>query len=384
MIEDLRRFPARAVGAAIALWSRAVSRASERRRWSTETSSMEPHVYYGYKRIPMKDEKVSGGLVKLQDLGQAFPNNLRNANLLYLVSSALPVNYDVTVKYAKKHASAIVLNQNGVGIPAYHGANTESINEPRRRLLQGSDWVIYQSRFCKASSDRFLAPREDRYSILYNPVDTDFFKPAGEACDIDQPVLLIGGSHHHAFRVHSAIRTLAAVHAKGMNATLEIAGRLAWQTNESQCRSELERWVDELDVRTAVRILGPYTQQDAPRIMNKADILLHTKYMDPCPRLVVEAMSCGLPVVYSDTGGVPELVGDRAGIGISPSDDWENIVEIDPDLAAEAVGKIVDNYSVYSSEARKRAVEKFDAADWLKEHEKLFRDLLARHEASGV
>ena len=32
------------------------------------------------------------------------------------------------------------------------------------------------------------------------------------------------------------------------------------------------------------------------------------KYKDPCPSYLVEAMSCGLPILYSNSGGLPEIV----------------------------------------------------------------------------
>ena len=38
------------------------------------------------------------------------------------------------------------------------------------------------------------------------------------------------------------------------------------------------------------------------------------KYKDPCPNSVIEAMSCGLPILYSNSGGLPELVNNRCGV----------------------------------------------------------------------
>lgn len=41
---------------------------------------------------------------------------------------------------------------------------------------------------------------------------------------------------------------------------------------------------------------------------NAADVLLFTSLAENCPLVVLEAMSCGLPVVSFEVGGVPELV----------------------------------------------------------------------------
>ena len=41
------------------------------------------------------------------------------------------------------------------------------------------------------------------------------------------------------------------------------------------------------------------------------------------PTVVLEALASGLPVVYSASGGTPELVGDDAGVGVPAPLDWE-------------------------------------------------------------
>ncbi len=120
---------------------------------------------------------------------------------------------------------------------------------------------------------------------------------------------------------------------------------------------------------------GPYSQKDAPALMNSCSILLHTKYNDPCPRLVVEAMACGLPVVYSATGGVTELVGDQAGIGVPGPLDWDQDHPPSPEALAECVLMVIDKCEDFSQAARKRAVDHFHVDTWIERHRTVFSNL---------
>ena len=87
--------------------------------------------------------------------------------------------------------------------------------------------------------------------------------------------------------------------------------------------SSAETLLAELELRAHVEFLGRYAQREAPGILRRAHALLHTKVKDPCPSLVIEAMACGLPVVYPASGGTPELVGSEAGIGVSHPESWD-------------------------------------------------------------
>ena len=74
-----------------------------------------------------------------------------------------------------------------------------------------------------------------------------------------------------------------------------------------------------------------------------ADLLLHTQYNDACPGLVLEAMACGLPVVYSASGGTPELVGPEAGLGVAAEQSWEKTYPPDPNKMAGAVLTVLED-----------------------------------------
>ena len=351
----------------------------ERRRWHQalrRVATPSIRIYYGYDHIPGTDEFLAGGLVKCQDLQRAFPNVIDRPNLLYLVTSALPPFAVKMACEAKRAGAKIVVNQNGVGYPAWCPHDWQRVNKPMRQLLKIADYVIYQSHFCKESADRFLAPCSCPNDILHNPVDTSLFIPRTER-DPDKPLtLIIAGSYGAFYRIRKAVETLAILRQDIQNARLIIAGRYEWDSSRQDARNKVLSLCRELKVAEAVDIRGTYTQSEAIPLFHEADILIHTKYNDPCPRLVAEAMACGLPVVYSASGGVPELVGSSAGVGVPAPRDWERDHPPGFKDLAEAIRKVCRHYTEYSLEARQRAVEMFDVKPWLQKHKEIFTELV--------
>ena len=180
--------------------------------------------------------------------------------------------------------------------------------------------------------------------------------------------LLLGGSQYQRYRVETALRTLALL----PDARLLVTGALSFDPDAERVTLAL---ADELGVRDRVELVGPYAQKDAPALMQRAHLLLHTKYNDPCPGIVVEAMACGLPVVYSASGGVPELVGDDAGVGVPAPRDFERDHPPAPEELAEAVHDVVARLDALSGAARERAVDRFDIRPWVERHREVFAEL---------
>jgi len=330
-------------------------------------------VSYGYDRMPGPDEVVYGGGVKFQVMNERLPNRPRAFNVLYLGSTNLPLEASFLVRLARRRGAAFVWNQNGVAYPGWHGPGWELVNEPRARLLHAADHVFFQSAFCKLGADRFYGERVGPWEVLYNPVDlTRFSPPASKPA---RPLtLLLAGSQYQRYRVVVALETFAALRHAGDDVRLLVTGALSFGDDAAE---DTRRLVQRLQLEDVVEFTGPYTQDEAPAVYARGDILLHTKYNDPCPTVVLEAMASGLPIAFSASGGTPELVGETAGVGVPAPLDWERDHPPEASELAAAVRTIAARLDDYAAAARERA-HAFDVNQWVARHREVFEQLVRR------
>jgi glycosyltransferase involved in cell wall biosynthesis len=339
-------------------WLRAKARAALIAR--SRPARGEVAVSYGHRRVPAPGEPVEGGMVKFQRLQQAFPHRPRDFNLLYLGSSSLPTDEQQVIALAQRRDAPVVVNQNGIAYPAWAAADTERLNARLRDVLRAATHVVYQGAFCKEAADEWLGEPAGSWEILLNAVDTEEFTPAVAPPD-GAPVLLLAGDQSQAYRLETALETLALL----PEARLLVAGSVVGG----------HELIEELGVADRVELVGRYAQRDAPGLYRKAHVLLHPKVRDPCPNVVLEALACGVPVVHSASGGVPELVGD-AGIGVPSETTWERDVPPSSAELADAVRAVLASLGDYRTRARARAVERFDLSPWIERHRALFSELV--------
>ena len=327
---------------------------------------------FGVPSMPNDSDVVFGGAVKFSLLDRELPNAPLDFNVLYLGSSSMPVEAATLVRLARRRGAAFVWNQNGVAYRGWYGDGWQQVNRPRARLLRSADHVVYQSAFCKLGADRFYGEPRGTWEVLHNPVDTTAFTP-GVGRPLRPLTLLLGGNQYQRYRVERALQTLVLVRREIPDARLVVAGALSFADDG---REQTLRMIGDLGVEEAVDLAGTYTQAQAPDVVRRADLLLHTKVNDPCPTIVLEAMACGLPVVYSASGGTPELVGPHAGIGVDAPLDWERDHPPDPERLAEAVAAVTADLDAMRASARERALA-FDVRPWVERHREIFERLTA-------
>lgn len=118
----------------------------------------------------------------------------------------------------------------------------------------------------------------------------------------------------------------------GRKAELVIAGED--DAGGTGYRRVLEARVDALSLRDHVRLLGAVDAGEVKRQLLAAHLFILASWEEALGVALMEAMSCGVPVIGTDTGGVSELVTDgRDGVLVSPRD---------PRALAEAITRLAD------------------------------------------
>ncbi len=324
-----------------------------------------PEVFYGGAR----SGNLGGPLVKVKRLQEFFPQDRWRYNLVYALSNA-PYLPAIALGWLANRKVPVVLNQNGVFYPGWYAGNWQAQNRLMSSAYHSADYVFWQSEFCRRCADRFLGVRDGPGEILFNAIDVDRFSPAVQRPPRPFTFLVTGKiGRHLGYRLESTIGGLAAARRSGLDARLVIAG---WVED----RFATEAMVERHGVTGCVVFSGAYRQEEAPEVYRSADAYVMTKYLDPCPNTVLEAMACGLPVLYSASGGVPELVGLHAGVGLPVVEDWEHIHVPSSEAIGDGMVAVANGAKVHSAAARERAVACFDIQNWIKRHREVFELLL--------
>jgi glycosyltransferase involved in cell wall biosynthesis len=338
------------------------------RRAARQLMFVAPKVHYG----PLGDG-IGGPSAKVHRLSRYFPNHQYGYNLIYTINGTVPAE---VCRRAKSYGVKVVYNGDGVLYGAYHPEEKwRLMNERMRRVYQQADFIFFQSEFAKYSAECFLGAPSAPHEILYNAVDTSFFRSPERRASAPGITLLTTGWHRLYYRLEVVVKMAALLKEDFPDLRLVIAGPLGQGDGIWDVERPIHRLVEQLGLSDQVIFLSAYTYHEAPEIYQMADIFVHAQWNDTCPSVVLEAMASGLPVVYSDSGGTPELVAD-AGIGVSSKMSWEEIQIPSYEEFAEAVIRVLDRRPELSKRARERAVRYFDIQHWIMRHRQVFESLL--------
>lgn len=73
----------------------------------------------------------------------------------------------------------------------------------------------------------------------------------------------------------------------------------------------LESLIEKSPVKDHIKLLGPKPNNEVQDYYKAADIFVNPSYTEGFPRVVIEAMACGLPVVATNAGGTIDIFGEQ-------------------------------------------------------------------------
>ena len=192
------------------------------------------------------------------------------------------------------------------------------------------DYSLKYAEFCVARNEEAVAVlRRKGYHgparVVGNAVDCDLFVPMGAKARRAKRAALAWGDSS-AFLVGYVGRLVPEKGlADAMNALAKLpeTAKLVF-VGDGPMRQELEALAASLNLTERVIFAGPKPLTELPEIMNVLDVLIlpsHTtaRWKEQFGRVLIEAGACGVAVVGSDSGAIPEVVSE-AGLVFPEAD----------------------------------------------------------------
>lgn len=86
-------------------------------------------------------------------------------------------------------------------------------------------------------------------------------------------------------------------------------------------RQKIAARAKALNVAGRYRYHGVYTHPEECRaFMERLDVFVMPSFSEGTPNSIVEAMACAKPIIASEVGGIPDMIGNDAGILVKPGD----------------------------------------------------------------
>ena len=289
--------------------------------------------------IPFKQYQWLGGPATfmqnlrgyLDQRGFSYSESWKDAKVIFF-----PNAFDLEkVKRIKEQGGYVIQRLDGIYYPSKHGdAYREQNRDVETIYRHYADTVVFQSEYSREQCFAMFGAR-DNYQIIINGVDTSMFSPAPARTPQQVFKFITTGRFRNLDMLAPVIQALDML-AETIPFELTVIGPVV--------NPELEPYLQ----RPYLRHLPTLALPDIAEELRQSDVFLYSHLNPPCPNSVVEAISCGLPVVGFHSGAMAELCFFAPELLAEVSDEiFQRYDDFHADKLAEKIALIVEQYAVY-------------------------------------
>jgi glycosyltransferase involved in cell wall biosynthesis len=276
----------------------------------------------GVERAPAR----SGHLGKVLFEQRGFPDACRRvgATLAHVPYFGPPLRTPVPLIVTVHDLTTLLM-------PDYNrGAPVRLYNALVSAAARGADHVLTDSFSSKLDILDHLGLPEERVTAVYLGVGPAYTpRPAGGDNSLMEMAvrqkyglpefyaLYLGGYETHKNVVTLLQAYTYVAQALGEEYPLVLAGKKP--DNASPNYPDYDRLIDQMGLGRFVRWIGYVDEADKPTLYRHAGVFVFPSRREGFGLPPLEAMACGAPVVASDSGSLPEIIGS-AGFAVDPDD----------------------------------------------------------------
>jgi glycosyltransferase involved in cell wall biosynthesis len=265
---------------------------------------------------PDENQAYGGGNISIYYIIRYILNKYSNFNLTYNLEPDIDLyiiidpfsdgrfkkyGLDDIIKYRKENNN----NKGKIIIRINDCDKTRIITNPTRsreyqiiKNISHIDFLIFNSNFIKSYYfDKFkefgVNVDKIKYDVIVNGCDQNIFINKDKSISNSNPIKIV--THHWSNNIN-----------KGYPTYYEL-----WKYSQTNVNCGFEFVFigqNVPDMFKEVPIIGPYVKDELADELNKCEIYITDSKYDSCPNHVLEALSCGLPILYSNCeGGAKEL-----------------------------------------------------------------------------
>jgi L-malate glycosyltransferase len=194
---------------------------------------------------------------------------------------------------------------------------------------------------------RVFAEFELQAEPIFNLIEIDQFRFRERAAL--RPIFLSNRNFEKHYGVDRVLRAFATIQKRIPEARLIIAG-------DGPERTSLEELARDLNLQNA-EFIGRVGHERIVELYDSTDIFLNGSEIDNQPLSLLEAFACGLPVVTTDAGGIPDMVVPEKTALVVPRGEYEQLAAsalrllVNPVLAQSIIEEALEECRKYRWEA---------------------------------